>query len=30
VLTVVDWLFTLCARGDHEETSHGEATHAVA
>jgi hypothetical protein len=26
----VDWLFTLGVRGDHEETTHGETTHAVA
>jgi CHASE2 domain-containing sensor protein len=29
VLGVVDWLFTLCCRGDHEETTHEGTTHAV-
>ncbi len=30
VLGAVDWLFTLCCRGDHEETRHERTTHAVA
>ena len=30
VLAAVDWLFTLCCRGDHEETRHEGTTHAVA
>ena len=30
VLAAVDWLFTLCCRGDHEETKHERTTHAVA
>ena len=29
VLGVVDWLFTLCCRGDREETTHEGTTHAV-
>ncbi len=30
VLGLVDWLFTLCCRGDHEETTDERTTHAVA
>jgi hypothetical protein len=30
VLAAVDWFFTLCCRGDHEETRHERTTHAVA
>lgn len=30
LLSAVDWFFTLCSRGDHEETRHEGTTHAVA
>ena len=30
VLAAVDWFFTLCCRGDHEETKHEGTGHAVA